>query len=126
MKRVIIAVVVFLIVITVSIGSLFVLKKSTDEMYVMTQTIETSVANEDFDQAQLDIQKFISYWENHKNILVVIVHLQNIENINDIVAMLQPLADAKSKSSLIVTISRLKVLIEDLYENEFPFIYNIL
>lgn len=125
MKRVLIAIVVLVIVLVVSISSLFVLKNATDDLYSLTQAIETSVEKENYNEAKINIDKFTSYWNGNKHKLTVIVHLQNIENINDMVAMLEPLAKEKSKASLLVTTSRLKVLIEDLYENEFPFVYNI-
>lgn len=125
MKRVIIAIIVLFTVIVISVSALFVLKNATNELYTLAQAIETSVENENYDKAKIDVDKFISYWDSNKNKLTVIVHLQNIENINDIVAMLEPLVKEKSKASLLVTTSRLKVLIEDLYENEFPSPHNL-
>lgn len=125
MKRGLIALFVFVFVISVSITSLFVLKNSTEELYAMIETIETSVSSEDYQQAKKDLINFTNYWEDTKRKLTVIVHLQNVENINDLVAMLDPLIKEGSKSSLLVTIARLKVLIEDLYENEFPSLHNL-
>lgn len=125
MKRGLIALFVFVFVISVSITSLFVLKNSTEELYAMIETMETSVSSEDYQQAKKDLINFTNYWEDTKRKLTVIVHLQNVENINDLVAMLDPLIKEGSKSSLLVTIARLKVLIEDLYENEFPSLHNL-
>ena len=125
MKRGLIALFVFVFVISVRITSLFVLKNSTEELYAMIETMETSVSSEDYQQAKKDLINFTNYWEDTKRKLTVIVHLQNVENINDLVAMLDPLIKEGSKSSLLVTIARLKVLIEDLYENEFPSLHNL-
>ena len=125
MKIGLIALFVFVFVISVSITSLFVLKNSTEELYAMIETMETSVSSEDYQQAKKDLINFTNYWEDTKRKLTVIVHLQNVENINDLVAMLDPLIKEGSKSSLLVTIARLKVLIEDLYENEFPSLHNL-
>lgn len=126
MKRGIIASVIFSIVLIISISSLFILKKSTDELTSMILSIETSVINEEFDKANNQIQTMKDYWEDKKTKLVAIVHLQNIENINDMIAMLHSLSEQKNKDTIIVTIARLRVLIEDLYENEFPYLCNIL
>ena len=125
MKRGIIALIVLFLVLTISISSLFILKNSTEELYAMVETIESSVSNEEYKKAQKDLDNFTNYWEDNKRKLTVIVHLQNLENINDLVAMLDPLIKEGSKGSLLVTIARLKVLIEDLYENEFPSAHNL-
>lgn len=125
MKRGIIAGILFSIVLVISIGSLFILKNSTNQLTSMILSIETNVMNEDFEKADTEIKEMKDYWEDRKTKLTAIVHLQNIENINDMVAMLQPLAKQQNKNSLLVTISRLKVLVEDLYENEFPYFCNI-
>lgn len=125
MKRGIIALIILLLVVIVSVSGLFILKNITDNLYALADEMQASIEIDDYDKTKKSINAFIESWEKNKYKLIHIVHLQNIENINDFVAMLNPLLEKGSNSSLLVTVSRLKVLIEDLYDNELPSIHNI-
>lgn len=126
MKRVVLASVLLFLLICFNLFCLFSVKKAKDETTEKLNSIYLCVLDEDFEKTALECEKFTEYWLSKHHILCLLVRHDLIDQITISVAGFVPLANFDEKGELASEIFECKILLEEIYDSEIPYLRNIL
>ena len=126
MKRLWIAVGILAVILSISGWSLYHLEVTTDQMGAELDTIAQTIAQQDFEKLQQQIETFLQNWDNHEQMLTRYIHRDELDTITDCVFRLSALERHGEYTELAVEIDRLRHLILHVRSCELPTFGNIL
>ncbi len=125
MKRVVLAVFLLFTVIAFNIFALFYITSSKNEINEKLDFLYETAATESSEKTALECEKFTEYWLEKHHKLCRIVRHDAVDQITIGVSRLAPLAKYGEIGELSSEILRCKILTEQLWDSEMPFLRNI-
>lgn len=125
MKRVLVSICLVLFILGTSFVSLLHLKRVTDEMNGMLDTLSAAVRQQDHAQVIELSNSFEETWETHEKLLLRYVHHEALDPITGSVARLSALGEYGKYPELACEIEHIQKLINHVYESEYPNFQNI-
>lgn len=126
MKRTITISVILLIILIVSISSIFSIKKNMDYMFKDLNRIEQNVLNKDFNTATDNIKKLNKYWKDKSAIYSIFVKHSNIDKTTEHFKLLNQAIKINDYENSLLQIENVKFYVMEIYTSELPILGNIL
>lgn len=126
MKRVLIATGILLAIISVSLGSLVYIHSTISRLEIQITEIEEEVLREDYQAAQAHTTELVTHWHQVEPILVRLVRHSAIDETTGDLAKLPYLLEYEHYGEFMSELSRAKMIILRIWEDEVPNLKNIL
>lgn len=106
-------------------GSLWLLTMIRDTLFDMTDTIERSIAAEDFDSAYQTAEELMTYWKKHYNTLALFFRRHQLDELTESITRLPSFILYQELPEIHVESIRIREMILTLHECEMPYLYSI-
>lgn len=126
MKRVVFAGILLFALICFNFFCLFSVSKIKDEATGKLDFIYSSLLEKDTAKTASECEKFTDYWLSKHHVLCLIVRHDLIDQITISVSSFVPLAKFGENSELASEIAECKILLEEIFDSEIPYLRNIL
>ncbi len=125
MKRFVFASALFAGLICFNIFCLCVVSEIKSEATGKLDLLYASVLEENFEKTLSECEKFTGYWLSEHHVLSQIVRHDLLDKTTVAVSGLVPLAQFHEYGELASEINRCKILIEEIWDSEIPYLRNI-
>lgn len=126
MKRFIISVIILIAIIASSFSVPIYLKKTTTELISKIDEIQNYVDNDNLETAYTNINKFITLWEDKKDIITIFVNHSEMDSITYFTSKLPSLLKYNDKSEFSAELNHVKTIILSVYNDDIPNLKNII
>ncbi len=126
MKRIISAVLLLLLCLSICVASDLITESKAKELIEMLNTIEVDLKNEDFEDALIQIKRIENEWEKTEKIFSSISETQLIDELSLTFSSLGNYIDSKETSQAIIAIEECRSSLEIIYQYQKITIDNIL
>lgn len=126
MKRFIISVIILIAIIAFSFSVPIYLKKTTTELISKIDEIQNYVDNDNLETAYTNINKFITLWEDKKDIITIFVNHSEMDSITYFTSKLPSLLKYNDKSEFSAELNHVKTIILSVYNDDIPNLKNII
>lgn len=126
MKRFIISVIILITIIASSFSVPIYLKKTTTELISKIDEIQNYVDNDNLETAYTNINKFITLWEDKKDIITIFVNHSEMDSITYFTSKLPSLLKYNDKSEFSAELNHVKTIILSVYNDDIPNLKNII
>ena len=118
MKRFVISVVILTVIVFSSFTSVCYLKDSTDLLIKKIDQINSKIKDNDIDFALIETENLQNLWEKKKDVFVIFVNNNDVDDITYSLSKLVPLLEYKDKSEFCSNLNYTKSLISAIYDND--------
>ena len=125
MKRIKIAAAILCIVFLWAVGSLFVLKYQNAQLKERVERIQQVYESGDTEQALMLSNELNEFWHKYEKNVTTLIHDDVLNSLNISIARITPFI-ANENDELIAEIQSVYHQIDQIYEEEFPSLHNIL
>ena len=126
MNRFIISVIILIAIIASSFSVPIYLKKTTTELISKIDEIQNYVDNDNLETAYTNINKFITLWEDKKDIITIFVNHSEMDSITYFTSKLPSLLKYNDKSEFSAELNHVKTIILSVYNDDIPNLKNII
>ncbi len=125
MKRIKIAAVLLVIIIIYSISSLFILRHKNELLKAHIEQLQQVYEVGNKEEALKLAEELNGYWHEYEKSVTMLIHDEALSGINVSIAKILPFI-RNDNDELIAEINSVYQQIDRIYEEEFPYWYNIL
>ncbi len=126
MKRFVISVVILTVIIFSSLKSVCYLKSTTETLVDKIDSINLCVKSDNINSAFEETKKLEALWSDKKDVFVMFVNNNDIDDITYSISKLMPLLEYKDKSEFCSNLNYTKSLIMSIYDNDSISLNNII
>jgi hypothetical protein len=126
MNRLYIAIGTIVLIISISVISLFSLKNTTKEIAFRLDEIKTYSKEEKIEDAIKSADKLYNFFSKKSDMLILFIRHDSIEELEETLSRLSPLLENQDSSEFYAEVSKAIGLTEKLINHELPLIKNIL
>lgn len=125
MKNIFLPLILFLIMISTMIYSIFFLSSTCTSMSITNSNLEKFVIEEKWDEANTTVEKLMTEWNAHSNKICIFVHHREIDNIHNEISKLTQYVNYHNKDESMASIYAIKFLFEHILNLEKINIQNV-
>jgi hypothetical protein len=125
MRAILIMLVSFLILGTLSWTSHSYIYSVTGHLQTQAQTAEDLLRLRQWEQLQQELQSLHIYWESRRNKMAVLLDHQDVNTLEDILLRLESYADSQADTLAFSEMASLRSMLKNMRERETISLYNI-
>jgi len=126
MKTFIVSLITFFIIITLITIFVIYLNNSTETLELYIKKISDYAENDDWEKALKTYNIAENYWNNGRKTQKLFINHQEIDRCDELLKEIETAIKYKDKTALINKLKILKLIIENIYNNELPTFENII
>ena len=124
MSRLVIALIIFSILLTVSISSVIYISKSEEKLESNLNEIINTLSKNDFDRAHILSQEFEKDWDSIEPLIIMLIRHNSVDEITRHVSRLIAYCDNDCKADAVAEAQLIKVILRHMSDDEKPKLHN--
>lgn len=125
MKRVLISIFIFLLIISSSILALVFINSKKNQCSELLNNAYQSAIQSDYISAKENTEKFIKKWDKNEKLLMIFVHRQDVDDITFTAREILEYIKEKEIPEYLAGTKRIMALLDHTFETEMPYFENI-